>query len=140
MINIISIVLVVFASSSLVVSCVMTGIITYNSVLERIKEIGVLRAVGARKKDVGRLFKSESLIIGVVSGFVGVIVTYLLSIPINAILNAIFPDYNIGAIANLNILAAIVLVVISGALAFVSGIIPARNAARKDPVAALRSE
>ena len=140
MINIISIVLVVFASISLVVSCVMTGIITYNSVLERIKEIGVLRAVGARKKDVGRLFKSESLIIGVFSGLVGVIATYLMSIPINLILNSVFPDYNIGSIANLSIVAAIVLVVISGALAFVSGIIPARNAARKDPVTALRSE
>jgi putative ABC transport system permease protein len=118
----------------------MTGIITYNSVLERIKEIGVLRAVGARKKDVGRLFKSESLIIGVFSGLVGVIATYLISIPINLILNSVFPDYNIGSIANLSIVAAIVLVVISGALAFVSGIIPARNAARKDPVTALRSE
>ena len=140
MINIISIVLIVFASISLVVSCVMTGIITYNSVLERIKEIGVLRAVGARKKDVGRLFKSESLVIGTFSGLVGVIATYLMSIPINIILNAVFPDYNIGSIANLSVLAAIVLVIISGALAFVSGIIPARNAARKDPVTALRSE
>jgi putative ABC transport system permease protein len=140
MIDIISIVLIVFASISLVVSCVMTGIITYNSVLERIKEIGVLRAVGARKKDVGRLFKSESTIIGVFSGLLGVIATYLMSIPINLILNSVFPDYNIGSIANLDILAAIILVIISGALAFVSGIIPARNAARKDPVIALRSE
>ena len=140
MIDIISIVLIVFASISLVVSCVMTGIITYNSVLERIKEIGVLRAVGARKKDVGRLFKSESTIIGVFSGLLGVIATYLMSIPINLILNSVFPDYNIGSIANLDVLAAIVLVIISGALAFVSGIIPARNAARKDPVIALRSE
>lgn len=140
MIDIISIVLIVFASISLVVSCVMTGIITYNSVLERIKEIGVLRAVGARKKDVGRLFKSESTIIGVFSGLLGVIATYLMSIPINLILNSVFPDYNIGSIANLDIFAAIILVIISGALAFVSGIIPARNAARKDPVIALRSE
>jgi ABC-type antimicrobial peptide transport system permease subunit len=140
MIDIISIVLIVFASISLVVSCVMTGIITYNSVLERIKEIGVLRAVGARKKDVGRLFKSESTIIGVFSGLLGVIATYLMSIPINLILNSVFPDYNIGSIANLDILAAIILVIISGALAFISGIIPARNAARKDPVIALRSE
>ena len=140
MIDIISIVLIVFASISLVVSCVMTGIITYNSVLERIKEIGVLRAVGARKKDVGRLFKSESTLIGVFSGLLGVIATYLMSIPINLILNSVFPDYNIGSIANLDIFAAIILVIISGALAFVSGIIPARNAARKDPVIALRSE
>lgn len=140
MIDIISIVLIVFASISLVVSCVMTGIITYNSVLERIKEIGVLRAVGARKKDVGRLFKSESTIIGVFSGLLGVIATYLMSIPINLILNSVFPDYNIGSIANLDVFAAIILVIISGALAFVSGIIPARNAARKDPVIALRSE
>ena len=118
----------------------MTGIITYNSVLERIKEIGVLRAVGARKKDVGRLFKMESLIIGVVSGLVGVVATYIISFPINIILNSVFPDYNIGQIASLDIFAAIILIIISGILAFVSGIIPARNAARKDPVIALRSE
>ena len=140
MIDIISIVLIVFASISLVVSCVMTGIITYNSVLERIKEIGVLRAVGARKKDVGRLFKSESLIIGFVSGIIGVVATYLLSVPVNLILNSIFPDYNIGQIASLSAVAAISLIIISGVLAFISGIIPARNAARKDPVIALRSE
>lgn len=140
MIDIISIVLIVFASISLVVSCVMTGIITYNSVLERIKEIGVLRAVGARKKDVDRLFKMESLIIGVVSGLVGVVATYIISFPINMILNSVFPDYNIGQIASLDIFAAIILIIISGVLAFVSGIIPARNAARKDPVIALRSE
>jgi ABC-type antimicrobial peptide transport system permease subunit len=139
-VNSVSYVLIAFVSISLVVSCVMTGIITYNSVLERIKEIGVLRAVGARKKDVGRLFKSESTIIGVFSGLLGVIATYLMSIPINLILNSVFPDYNIGSIANLDILAAIILVIISGALAFISGIIPARNAARKDPVIALRSE
>lgn len=140
MINIISIVLVAFASISLVVSCVMTGIITYNSVLERIKEIGILRAVGARKKDVGRLFKMESLVIGVVSGIIGVIATYIISVPINIIINNIYPEYNISNIASLSFVAAIVLVLISGALAFVSGIIPARNAARKDPVIALRSE
>lgn len=140
MIDIISIVLIVFASISLVVSCVMTGIITYNSVLERIKEIGVLRAVGARKKDVGRLFKSESLIIGFVSGIIGVVATYLLSVPVNLILNSIFPEYNIGQIASLSAVAAISLIIISGVLAFISGIIPARNAARKDPVIALRSE
>ena len=139
-INIISWVLVAFGSVSLVVSSVMTGIITYNSVLERTKEIGILRAVGARKKDVGRLFKTESLVIGVFSGLIGIILTYILSVPINLILNSMFPDYNIGSIANLNVVAALILVSIAGLLAFISSVIPARIAAKKEPVESLRSE
>lgn len=140
LVNVISIVLIVFASISLVVSCVMTGIIMYNSVIERIKEIGILRAVGARKKDVGRLFKSESIIIGLFSGVIGVVITLLISIPINIIINNLYPDYNIGSIASLAWYAALILIIISAVLAYISGIIPARSAARKDPVIALRSE
>ena len=103
MITVISIVLIIFASISLAVSCVMTGIITYTSVLERTKEIGILRAVGARKKDVGRLFEAESTIIGGVSGIIGCAVSYLITIPINQILNHRYPDYNLGNIADLSL-------------------------------------
>lgn len=140
LVNVISIVLIVFASISLVVSCVMTGIIMYNSVIERIKEIGILRAVGARKKDVGRLFKSESILIGLFSGIIGVIITLIVSIPINIIINNLYPDYNIGSIASLAWYAGLILIIISAVLAYISGIIPARSAAKKDPVIALRSE
>ena len=140
MINVISVVLIVFSSISLLVSCVMTGIITYISVIERTKEIGILRAVGAKKSDVGRLFEAESMIIGFISGVIGVIVTYLVSILVNIILNNRFPDAAIGNIANLHPLHAFILVVISVVLTFISGFIPARAASRKDPVEALRSE
>lgn len=140
MINVISIVLIIFASISLVVSSVMTGIITYTSVIERTKEIGVLRAVGARKKDVGRLFEAESTIIGALAGIIGCVVAYLITIPINIIINNIYPEYNIGNIANLNIYHAILLVAISIVLTFFSGLAPAKIAAKKDPVIALRTE
>ncbi len=139
-INVISIVLIVFASISLVVSCVMTGIITYNSVIERTKEIGVLRAIGARKKDVGVLFEAESFIIGFMSGVIGCFASYLICFPINLILNNIYPDYNLGQMAHLSILHCVVLVAISILLTLVSGLFPARVAAKKDPVIALRSE
>ncbi len=139
-INVISIVLIVFASISLVVSCVMTGIITYNSVIERTKEIGVLRAIGARKKDVGVLFEAESFIIGFMSGVIGCLASYLICFPINLILNNIYPDYNLGQMAHLNILHCVVLVAISILLTLISGLFPARVAAKKDPVIALRSE
>jgi putative ABC transport system permease protein len=140
MITIISAVLIVFASISLVVSCVMTGIITYNSVIERTKEIGILRAIGARKKDVGRLFQAECVLIGAFSGLIGCLVSYFLTIPINQILNAIYPTYGLGSIATLNIYHVLVLVAISVLLSFLSGLLPARLAAKKDPVEALRSE
>ena len=139
MITIISAVLIVFASISLVVSCVMTGIITYNSVLERTKEIGVLRAIGARKKDVGRLFQAESCIIGFISGLIGCLASYLISIPVNLILNAVYAEYNLNNICSMNYLHVIVLVTISILLTFISGLVPARIAAKKDPVVALRS-
>ncbi len=140
MIQVISAVLIVFASISLVVSSVMTGIIIYVSVIERTKEIGILRAIGARKKDVGRLFQAESVIIGFIAGVIGVAAAYLLSIPVNLILNNMFPNDNLGQIANLSPIAALVLIAISIVLTFIAGFIPSRFAAKKDPVEALRSE
>ncbi len=139
-VNALTAVLVVFAGISLAVSCIMTAIITYVSVIERTKEIGVLRACGARKRDVGRLFRSECMIIGFVSGIIGIVFTYLLSIPINLIVNKLYPTYKIGAIASLNPWAALLLVCLSVALALVSGLVPAAIAAKKDPVVALRTE
>ena len=140
LIDILSIVLIVFASISLVVSCVMTGIITYVSVIERTKEIGILRALGARKKDVGRLFEAECVVIGLFSGGFGCLAAYVICFPINAILNAIYPDYGVGNIASLSWTSVIILIAISVALTFVSSLLPSRAAAKKDPVTALRSE
>ena len=139
-IDVISTVLIVFASISMVVSSVMIGIIIYVSVIERTKEIGTLRSVGARKKDVARLFIMESVSIGILAGVLGVLCTYLLSIPINAILNSIFASYELGAIASLNPLHGLILIAISALLTFVAGLIPARIAGRKDPVLCLRTE
>src|SRR5574344_2398 len=140
MITVISVVLIIFASISLAVSCVMTGIITYTSVLERTKEIGILRAVGARKRDVGRLFEAESSIIGGISGIIGCAVSYIITIPINQILNAKYPDYNLGTIADLSIYHVLLLIAISILLTLISGLIPAQIASKKDPVIALRTE
>ncbi len=140
MVDVISVVLVVFASISLLVSSVMIGIITYVSVIERTKEIGVLRAIGARKKDVGRLFKAETVIIGFAAGIIGIGVTYVLSLPINLIINHYFPGQGLEAIANLNPFHALGLVAISILLTLVSGWIPSKIAAQKDPVVALRTE
>ena len=140
MINVISAVLIVFASISLVVSSVMTAIITYVSVVERTKEIGVLRACGGRKRDVGRLFEAECVIVGFAAGLIGIAITYLACIPINLILDHIFPGRGLGNIAALNPIAAISLIALSIALAFVSGFIPSRIAANKDPVTCLRTE
>jgi len=133
----ITLVLIAFAAISLVVSLIMIAIITYISVMERTKEIGVLRALGARKKDITRVFNAETFIIGACSGILGIGITYLLTIPINAIL------YNLTDLSNvsqLNPLHALILGVISVVLTMLGGFIPAKMAAKKDPVAALRSE
>jgi putative ABC transport system permease protein len=130
-------VLVAFTAISLVVSSVMIGIITYVSVVERTKEIGVLRSLGARKKDVKNLFNAETFIIGLASGLFGVGVTYLMQLGINAILNVFTGIPNL---ASLPILTAGIMICVSVGLTLISGLIPARAAAKKDPVVALRTE
>ncbi len=137
-INAITYVLIAFVAISLVVSSIMIGVITLISVQERTKEIGILRAIGASKKDVSGMFNAETMIVGFASGLLGVVVTYLLCIPINIILHSITNIQNLNAI--LPIPAAIILVVISVLLTLISGIIPSRSAAKKDPVVALRTE
>lgn len=138
MVDAVTYVLVAFSSISLVVSSVMIGIITYISVVERTKEIGVLRALGASKREISNVFNAETFLIGLFSGALGVGVTYLLSIPINLLLSSLIPD--VGNLATLAPVAAIVLVVISVVLTLISGLIPSGIAAKKDPVNALRSE
>ena len=137
-INAITYVLIAFVAISLIVSSIMIGVITLISVQERTKEIGILRAIGASKKDVSSMFNAETLIIGFASGLLGVLVTYLLCIPINLILHVLTDIENLNAI--LPIGAAIILVLISMSLTLISGIIPSRSAAKKDPVVALRTE
>ena len=133
----ISAVLIAFTSISLIVSSIMIGIITYISVIERTKEIGVLRAVGARKKDISRVFNAETFIIGLASGLFGVAVTLLLCIPINMILYNLMGTHNI---AFLNPVHATIVIIISFVLTVISGLIPSRMASKQDPVIALRSE
>lgn len=140
MIDIISYVLIAFASISLVVSSVMIGIITYVSVIERTKEIGVLRSLGASKRDVSNVFNAESFLIGLTAGLMGVAITYLLCIPINAILIAVAGGAISVNLAVLNPLHALALVAISCLLTLISGSIPSRAASRVDPVKALRAE
>lgn len=137
-IDVISYVLIAFVAISLVVSSIMIGIITYISVLERTKEIGILRAMGASKRDVSRVFNAETLMIGFGSGVIGIGVTLLLCLPINAIIRALSGIHNIGAA--LPPLAGVILVGISMGLTLLAGLVPASIAARKDPVEALRSE
>ena len=134
----ISYVLIAFVSISLVVSSIMIGIITYISVLERIKEIGILRAIGASKKDISRVFNAETLIVGFAAGAIGIGFTALICIPITLILRSLTGIASITAVMPLG--GAIGLVVISMVLTFIAGLVPARIASRKDPVIALRSE
>ena len=134
----ISYVLIAFVSISLVVSSIMIGIITYISVLERTKEIGVLRAIGASKRDISRVFNAETLIIGFAAGAIGIITTVVLCLPINAILRAVTDMENIKAV--LPVAAGFILVAISMVLTLIAGVIPSRIASKKDPVEALRSE
>ncbi|MBE6789324.1 MAG: ABC transporter ATP-binding protein/permease [Ruminococcaceae bacterium] len=136
-INAISYILIAFVAISLVVSSIMIGIITYISVLERTKEIGILRAIGASKKDISRVFNAETLIVGFVAGALGIGLTLLLIIPINFILQSVT---EISAAAELPAMAGVILVAISMFLTFIAGLIPSRIAAKKDPVVALRTE
>jgi len=137
MMNAVTYALVAFTAISLVVSTVMIGVITYVSVVERTKEIGILRALGARKKDIKHLFNAETFIIGLMAGLFGIGVTYLLSIPINILIASLT---GIAAIAMLPYYEAIIMVAISVCLTLISGLFPASAAARRDPVVALRTE
>lgn len=136
-INIITYVLIAFVAISLVVSSLMIGIITYISVLERTKEIGILRSIGASKRDVSRVFNAETIIVGFVAGALGILITLLLNIPINIIINSVA---DISGIASLPVYGAVGLIVISMLLTVIAGLFPAKVAAKKDPVEALRSE
>lgn len=136
-INAISYVLIAFVSISLVVSSIMIGIITYISVLERTKEIGILRSIGASKQDISRVFNAETMIVGLISGGLGIGITMLLNIPINIVLKNIT---NLSIRSTLPIQGAVILVIISILLTLIAGLIPSRVASKKDPVEALRSE
>ena len=136
-VNVISSVLIAFVAISLVVSSIMIAIITYISVIERTKEIGILRAIGASKKDISRVFNAETLIEGLSAGVLGIVVTLLLNIPINIIIKNVV---GISNIASLPAVGAIVLIIISVLLTVIAGFIPAKIASKKDPVEALRSE
>ena len=136
-INTISYVLIAFVAISLIVSSIMIGIITYISVLERTKEIGILRAIGASKKDISSVFNAETLIVGLISGLLGIGVTILLTLPINAI---IYVLTGVTIVTKVPFAAAIILVIISMLLTIIAGLIPSRIASKKDPVIALRTE
>ncbi|MDR1082803.1 MAG: ABC transporter permease, partial [Coriobacteriales bacterium] len=136
-INMISYVLVAFVAISLVVSSIMIGVITYISVLERKKEIGILRAIGARKRDIGNVFNAETLIVGLAAGLMGILITLLLTIPANIIVES---SFGVKDIAILPTTSAVVLILISMGLTFIAGLIPSSAASRRDPVEALRSE
>ena len=137
-IDVISYVLIAFVAISLIVSSIMIGIITYISVLERTKEIGILRAIGASKRDISSVFNAETVIVGFGAGLIGILVTILLCIPINAIVHRLTDIYSINAV--LPPVAAVLLVIISMVLTVIAGLIPSRVAANKDPVVALRTE
>ena len=137
-INAISYVLIAFVSISLVVSSIMIGIITYISVLERTKEIGILRAMGASKRDIRRVFNAETLIIGLCAGIIGILLTVLICIPASAIIQYLTDIPTIAAVLPWQ--GAIVLIAVSTIMTVLSGLIPAKSASRKDPVVALRTE
>lgn len=137
-INSVTYVLIAFVSISLIVSSIMIGIITYISVLERTKEIGILRAIGASKRNISSIFNAETFIIGFLSGLIGIGATYLLNIPINMVIHNVTNNPDITAV--LNPVAAVILVIISTILTMIGGLIPSASASRKDPVIALRTE
>lgn len=136
-VDMISYVLIGFVSISLVVSSIMIGIITYISVLERTKEIGILRAIGASKKDVSRVFNAETLIIGLTAGVIGIVVTLILNIPINMIIESLA---GVSGLSKLPVVGALILILISVILTMIAGLIPSRLASKKDPVESLRTE
>ena len=136
-ISAISYILIAFVAISLVVSSIMIGIITYISVLERTKEIGILRAIGASKKDVSHVFNAETVIVGLTAGLLGIGISYLLTIPINMIIASVT---DVSMRASIPILGAVILVAISVVLTLIAGLMPSRIAAKKDPVIALRTE
>ena len=133
----ITVVLIAFSSISLVVSSIMITIITYISVLERTKEIGILRALGARGKDITRVFNAETMIIGFCSGVLGLLIAYLLTFPANRVIENLT---GLAGVAKLNPIHALILLIISITLTVLSGFIPAKMASKKDPVVALRTE
>ncbi len=137
-VNVISYVLIAFVAVSLIVSSIMIGIITYISVLERTKEIGILRAIGASKKNISQVFNAETFIIGLFSGLMGIGITLLLLIPINEIIHAAADSVTVNAVLPLN--GAVILVILSVILTLIGGLIPSKKAAKKDPVTALRTE
>ena len=136
-INAISYVLIAFVAISLIVSSIMIGIITYISVLERTKEIGVLRSIGASKRDISRIFNAETLIEGFVAGAMGIIITLIICIPVNIVIKNLT---SISNVAQLPVVGAVILVIISMVLTLIAGLVPAKMAAKKDPVVALRTE
>ena len=140
LVNIISYVLIAFAGISLVVSSVMIGILTYTSVVERTKEIGVLRSIGARKTDISRIFNSETILIGFFAGLLGVVLSWILTFPINAILKAIIGGAASTNLATLKFSHSVILVIMSTILTALAGTVPAYIASKKDPVICLRSE
>ena len=137
-INVITYVLIAFVAVSLIVSSIMIGIITYISVLERTKEIGILRAIGASKRNISQVFNAETFIIGFCSGIIGIAITLLLLIPCNSIIHAVTDSTAVNAA--LPPVSAVVLIILSMVLTFIGGLIPAKSAAKKDPVTALRTE
>ncbi len=137
-VNVITYVLIAFVAVSLVVSCIMIGIITHISVLERTKEIGILRAIGASKRNISQVFNAETIIIGICAGILGVGISWLLTIPINAIIQTLIGSADVSAI--LPVTYALALILISVAITVIGGLLPARKAAKKDPVIALRTE
>ena len=137
-IDVISYILIAFVAVSLIVSSVMIGIITYISVLERTKEIGILRAIGASKRNIAQVFNAETFIIGLFSGVLGIGITLLLMMPGNAILHLVTNMDNVSAV--LPVGNALILILLSVVLTLLGGLIPSGKAARKDPVTALRSE
>ena len=137
LINVISYILIAFCAISLVVSTVMISVTTYTSVVERTKEIGVLRSLGARKKDISRIFNAETIIIGGFAGIIGVVFAGFIGLVVNIVLNALV---GVSSIVNLKIGTALIMIFLSTFLTWLAGLIPARIAANKDPVLCLRTE